>query len=222
MMVLGLDPSLRNFGWAIYDTEAAGLNHCVGRGRFETSSKDLFVGRYIALRNKLIGLIQSKPIDRVGIEYPIFNDFYSEGMYALFMFCCEALLEVRKDVVFLANTQTKARALRVLRRPKGIKATKKIMMAAAKRDTGLSGWSGDTADAYWASYVAARWWLFHDGLVTELELDDLERHQFTRTHTFKRGKRAGETIKKGIIYRQDERFFLWSEMKGIPDAKEKS
>ena len=221
MRVLGLDPSMRNFGWAIYDTEAEGLNHCVGRGRFGTGSRDLFVGRYIALREKLVQLIQENPCDRVGIEYPIFSDFYSEGMYALFMFCCEALLEVRKDVVFLANTQTKARVRKYLRRPKGLKIGKNDMRMAAKKHTGLTRWSGDTADAYWAAYVAARYWQFHDGMIFQSDLDEVELHQFTRTHTFKKGKKAGETEKKGIIYRQGERFFLWSEMQGIKDAEEK-
>ena len=82
MYILGLDPSLTNFGWAIYDGTTL-----VDSGRFQTSSKMQFVDRYIFMRESLRECIQNHKIDYVGIEYPVFNNLWSEGMYGLFLYC---------------------------------------------------------------------------------------------------------------------------------------
>lgn len=159
--------------------------------------------------------MEERTWDKIGIEYPIFSDFYSEGMYALFMFCCEALYEAQADVVFLANTQTKSRVREYLSRPKKMKIGKRDMIEAARKDAGGGRWNGDMADAYWVAKVASRFWQLHEGEITQEDLTDVEKHQFLKTHTYTRGKKAGKTVRKGIMYREDDRFFLWSEMRDI-------
>jgi hypothetical protein len=41
-------------------------------------------------------------------------------------------------------------------------------------------------------------------------LTDVEKKYFTDVHKYIRGKNAGKEVKRGVIYREDERFFLWS------------
>jgi len=164
------------------------------------------------MRFRVIALVQRLGVVRVGVEYPVFNDLWSEGMYGLFLYTCEALHEVGADVVFFSPGQIKAHAHRFLERPKGWKMNKPDMVEAAKTETGGSGrWNHNEADAYWVAWSAARFWLFLDGVIEEGDLTPLERKQFTEIHTFTRGKKVGKTVKRGILYREDERFFRWSQ-----------
>jgi hypothetical protein len=50
-----------------------------------------------------------------------------------------------------------------------------------------------------------------DGHLTEADLTPVEKDQFTKIHTFKRGKRAGVTEERGLIFKETDRYFLWSE-----------
>lgn len=216
MKVLGLDPSLTNFGYALHDTEGVAGDRCLLRGRFQTEAKMAYVDRYISQRESLRELIQRTQPDAVGIEYPVFNDLYSEGMYGLFLYSSEALRIEQKDVVFFSPGQVKAHARLRIDRPPKWKMDKPDMVEAAKVDTGGTGrWNHNEADAYWVASVAGRFWKFHRGLIVEADLTPLEQQQFLKEHTFTRGKQAGRTVRSGISYREDERFFLWSE---IPNA----
>lgn len=219
MLVLGLDPSLTGFGWAVHDTEAEGQARCPLRGRWTTKAKDLFVERNTVMREHVRKLVLDTGIVRLGVEFPIFGELYSEGMYGLFLFVCEALWTEKRDAVFFSPMQTKAHARLHLGRPKTWKMLKPDMIEAAKADTGGKGrWSNDEADAYWAARTGARFWMLYDGLITIADLTPVEQQQFTKIHTFQRGIKAGRTVRPGILFREDERFFRWSE---VDDADEK-
>lgn len=218
MIVLGLDPSLTNFGWVVHDTEAVGKARVLGRGRWQTPAKMEFVARYMQMREWLREKIREYNPDRIGIEFPVFNDLWSEGMYGLFLFSCEAIKAEKKDVVFFSPGQIKAHAREFLvarrDRPKGppqFKMYKPDMVEAARKDTGGKGkWNHNEADAYWAAYTAGRFWNLFEGNLEEDALTKPERQQFLKIHTFKRGKRAGKTVKSGIMHRESDRFFRWS------------
>jgi len=209
MRVLGLDPSLTNFGWAVHDTI---LDTCVGRGRFQTPASMIFIDRYVFLRESLRELILTEKPDRVGLESPIFNDLWSEGMYGLFLFCCEALRSECQDVVLFTPPQIKAHARLFINRPKGWQMKKPDMVEAAKKRVAeKKKWNHNEADAYWAAVVASRFWLLYEGMIQEDDLTEIERKQFLLVKTYQRGKKAGTTEKRGIMHREDDRFFLWSE-----------
>ncbi len=215
MLVLGLDPSLTNFGWAVHDTDAQGVDRCPERGRFQTSAKMLFVDRYIEMRESVFALVHRLGVKRVGCEYPIFNELWSEGMYGLFLYTCEALRLAEVDLVFFSPPQIKAHARDFLDRPRvggNLWVMRKPdMVEAAREETGGSGrWNHNEADAYWAAHTAARFWLHLDGVVGVDDLTVNETNQFRKIHTYKRGKRAGQTVKRGILYRENERFFQWA------------
>lgn len=218
MIVLGFDPSLTNFGWCLHDTDApiGDPGRCIARGRFQTSAKTLFIDRYIDMREHVRSLLDQLGaqygVTRIGVEYPVFHELFSEGLYGLFLYNCEALKSAKMDVVFFSPGQIKSHAHAYLQRPKGWKMMKPDMVEAAKTDCGFKGnLNHNEADAYWASRIAGRFWLFHDGLLKPEDLTPTETQQFTTIHTFKKGTRAGDTVKKGIIYREDERFFRWSQ-----------
>ena len=211
MLILGFDPSLTNFGWALHDTGGVRPTRCLERGRFQTSAKTLFVDRYIDLRSRVGELVKRVGVTRVGIEYPVFKDLYSEGMYGLFLYTCEALRKAKVDVVFFSPGQIKSHAHLFLQRPKGWKMCKPDMVEAAKLEAGDGRWNHNEADAYWVARTAGRFWLLLDKVLKETDLTAPERKQFMDIHTFIRGKHAGETVERGILYREDERFFRWTE-----------
>lgn len=207
MKVLGLDPSLTNFGWCIIEEGQPPLH-----GRFQTSSKTLYVARYMELRSKLIALIEEHNPSRVSCEYPVFNDIYSEGMYGLFLFTSEALFQTKRDVVFFSPGQLKAHARHHLERPKGWKMLKGDMVEAVQVHAQVKGrWNHNEADAYWAAAAGRRFWQLYDNVISDNDLNPVEKTQFSRIHTYSRGKNAGRTVKSGILYREDERFHVWSK-----------
>lgn len=217
MRVLGCDPSLTNFGWAIHDNSfpVGDSRRCEARGRFQTKAKMEFVTRYAFMRDSLRALIQEHNPDRVGVEYPIMNAMYSEGMWGLFLYSCEAFRAECMDVVFWSPLQVKAHARDTLARPKGWMMDKVDMCEAAKKDVGGGrAWNHNEADAYLVGVLAARFWDFYEGNLKEGGLTPTERRYFTKVHTFVRGAKAGKTIKKGVIYRESDRFFRWSLLRG--------
>jgi hypothetical protein len=167
------------------------------------------------MRESVKALVKDTGARVLGVESPVYGELYSEGMYGLFLYVSEALWQEGCDVAFFTPGQTKAHARRFLKRP--MKPTKwkmgkPDMIEAAKTDAGGKGrWSHDEADAYWAARTGARFWQFYEGLLAVEDLSEEERHQFTKIHTFKKGRRAGKTIKPGLLYREDDRFFRWSE-----------
>jgi len=216
MIILGLDPSLSAFGWAVHDTDGVGEGRCPGRGRFATAAKMTFVDRYVFMRESLRELLKNVRPDKVGIESPIFHNMFSEGMYGLFLYSNEALRIEQKDVVYFAPEQGKAHARESLRRPKGWKMLKGDMVAAAKADTTIGRWNHNEADAYLIGRLAARFWDFFEGRILEADLTPVEKHQFLLIHTYQKGKKAGQVVKKGLMYREEDRFFLWSKVSNAP------
>ena len=212
MRVLGLDPSLTNFGWAVHDTDAADSLRCVRRGRFRTSGKTLYVTRYQDLRERLRLLIREEAPDRMGIEFPVFGSDYSEGLYGLFLYCSEAIHDEKMDVVFWSPLQIKAHARESLGRPKGWSMEKPDMVEAARADTGGKGtWKHNEADAYLCARLSARFWLLQTGSLSTTDLTPVEAKYFLEVKRYARGKKAGKTEQKGVLFREDERFFQWSE-----------
>ena len=212
MLVLGLDPSLTNYGWAVHDTLAVGLDRCPSRGRFQTPAKMLFIDRYVYMREHLRAKVREVKPDKIGIEFPIFNDMWSEGMYGLFLYSCEALHIEKQDVVFWSPMQAKAHARESLDRPPKWKMGKMDMVDAAKADAGGKGrWNHNEADAYLVGRLGARFWSLQTGEITEEDLSKVEQKYFLEVKTWIRGKKAGKTQHRGVMYREDERFFLWSQ-----------
>jgi len=212
MRVLGLDPSLRNYGWALHDTEAEGSGRCIERGRFQTEKKQFpdEIARYMHLRERLREKIAELDPDVMGMEHPVMNEDYSEGMYGLFLFSLEAIKSQAKDLVLIGPPQVKKFAKDLLERPKGWSMGKMDMCMAAAHDAGGGSWDHNEADAYLIAAFAGRFWNFYVGDLCEDDLTKYEKTTFTHIRTITKGKRAGRVEMKGFLHREGDRFFLWS------------
>jgi hypothetical protein len=218
MLCLGMDPSLTNFGWCLHDTDVAvgAPGRMVESGLFKTSAKTLFIDRYIEQRESVRSLLDrlgaTYGVNRIGCESPVFHELYSEGLYGLYLYNCEAMRAAKMDVVFFAPGQLKALARHALGRPDGWKMMKPDMVEAAKANTGVRGnLNHNCADAYWAAFAGGRFWAFVDGVLKKEDLTPIESRQFTEIHTYKHGAKAGTSVNKGILYKEDYRFFRWNQ-----------
>ena len=194
--------------------------HFLDKGMMSTKADMMFVNRYIFLREGLREIVQTIRSNypdktlRVGIESPIFNDLYSEGMYGLFLYSNEALMLEKCDTVYLSPNQVKAHAALFLNRPKGWKMQKGDMVDAVKQATegqGAKRWNHHQADAYWVGRTAGRFWQLVGGEIEIGDLSELEKKHFTDYEKYVRGKKAGKVKRKGITHKENDRYFKWSE-----------
>jgi hypothetical protein len=210
LFTLGLDPSLTGFGWCIHNSSMTGKSRVVACGRWTTSPKTIWVERYVTLRKNLQDLLLKYLfIEAVGVESPPFGELWSEGLYALFLVVNEAIWSCRKDVVYFDPLTVKMLVKEDPKLRKG-KMFKSDMINAARAETGVSKWNADTADAYHISKFTARFWMLFRGEITEKDLTPSELRAFLRIHTFIRGKKEGQTIKSGTLFKENQRFFRFS------------
>lgn len=182
----------------------------MAKGTFSTPAKRVFVWRYMFMRSAVSQLLEHFPqVEAVGVESPPFGELWSEGLYGLFLFVNEALFSHRVDVVYFDPGRVKLLAKMDPTVRKG-KMDKGDMVVAAKAETGIKRWNHNEADAYIIARSAARFWDFVDGRLREDELTPSELRVFTKTHTITRGARAGRTIKSGLVFKEDDRFFRFS------------
>jgi hypothetical protein len=203
---------MSNMGWCVHDPWAEGKGRVIAKGRFSTTAKEVFIARYLWLRDCITGLLLKYPEVRiVGVESPPFGELWSEGLFGLFLYVNEAIYLQRRDVVYFDPLTVKALAKEdpSVRRGTMFKAD---MVSMAQADTGISRWNNDEADAYHVARFAARFWLLLEGEIEEDVLLPSERHTFMRTHTFVKGKHAGETTRDGILFREKDRFFRFSQV----------
>lgn len=219
MHTLGLDPSLRGFGWCVHDSCGVGETRVIARGVWSTSSKSIWVERYVALRREVGSLLETYgQIEAVGVESPPYGEQYSEGLYALFLMVNEAIWERRRDVVYFDPGTAKMLVKEDPRARPG-KMFKSDMIEAARVDTQIRRWNHNEADAYHIARFAARFWQLVRGDITEVDLTPAEQRAFSGVHTFTRGKRAGQTVRSGALFKEGKRFFRFSALPvGTPKA----
>lgn len=209
MIVLGLDPSLTGFGWCVHRSDIAGPGRVIAKGVWSTPASQVFVQRYQVMRESVGLLIEDHPeVEALGVESPPFGELWSEGLYGLYLYVTEAIFTHRKDVVFFDPSSVKMLAKMD---PKVRRGTmdKRDMIEAARVDTTIKRWNHNEADAFIVARSAARFWEFQRGELTEEDLTPSEKHSFARTRT----TRSGQTVKDGLVYREDDRFHRFSLLK---------
>jgi len=209
MITLGIDPSLTGFGWCVHDSAALGVKRILASGVISTRSSEVYVTRYIALRSTLAALLDHYPVEAVGVESPPYGELFSEGLYALFVYVNEAIYVSRKNVVYFDPSTLKMLAKMDPKIRRGA-MDKPDMVAAAKAEVGVK-LNHNIADAYIIGRSAARFWELDSGVLTQDELTPAELRSFSRTHTFSKGHRAGQTVRDGLIFRENDRFFKFSQ-----------
>lgn len=211
MITLGVDPSLNGFGWCVHDSRVVGPGRVLGKGVFSTKG-GLFVARYIELRSRLLGVIEAFPqIQAVGVESPVYGEQWSSGAYALFIYVNEALYLARKNVVYFDPITLKMLAKMDPEVRRGT-MDKTDMIEAARSDTSIRVWDHNEADGYIIARSAASFWEFEAGILKHEDLVPAEQQAFHRVKEYKRGAKAGKVVKDGLIFRENDRFFKFSDV----------
>ena len=205
MRVLGLDPSLTDFGWALVDLEASGKDFLVDKGRIKTKSKDFYVTRYVKHREGVEQILDKYDPGYVGIEKPPHNASWSAGLYPIFISTSEVCWRNRMPFATFLPTQVKAFARDILDE-KG-RMTKHHMVDAAIKlmDNKWRDYLNDNiADAMIIAFGAGRLKLLIDGTIEEEDLTDKEKDRFTKT--IKRRK-TGNIDKVGMFYKEGDAYY---------------
>lgn len=216
MLALGLDPSIASFGYSIVDTEAQSRARILARRTIRTSPQDFFLNRYLHHERWLSALLDQYPaVTAVGLEAPIFGEEYSEGAYALHISVMRVLRAAGRDVVLILPPQLKALARGHMG---GIEMGKADMVSAVKRLVARPNEihvklriDEHQADATLAGWFGARFFELLAGDLDDEELSDAERHVFLREHRISKGVRKGQVERKGLVFRDGDRFFLFSQ-----------
>lgn len=214
MLSLGLDPSLRAYGWSLHDGSASGLARRPESGHDGTLSDLVPVARFMHFRATVAGLLDMFPNVRVvGIESPAYEAGPFQSIhFGLMMYALEAVFERRKDVVLFDPSTLKYLAKGDPEARRGPMA-KSDMQRAVQLDTmDTRVIDNNEADAYLVAKFAARFMSVHLGLEDPSGLTPSEHAVFVgRTRTVKRG---GLRVKKRVAhaFRPNSRFFEFSKV----------
>lgn len=212
MITLGIDPSLTGFGWCVHNASVSGKGRVLAKGTLKTPASRIFYWRYMYLREAVAKLLDRyAEVEAVGVESPPFGEGYSEGLFGLFLYVNEAILCHRKNVVYFDPLRLKLLAKMDPAVRQGT-MDKGDMVDAARQDTGIPKWNHNEADAYIIARSAARFWELHAGVIAPDELTPAEEQVFRSVHVFSRGPKAGITDKRGILFKEGDRFYQFSAL----------
>lgn len=214
MLSLGLDPSLRAYGWAVHDSSASGLPRRVASGHEGTLSSSVPVARFMHFRAMVADLLDRHPgVSVVGIESPAYEAGPFQSIhFGLMMYSLEAVFERRKDVVLYDPTTLKYMAKGDPSQRKG-PMHKMDMQRVVQLDTmDTRVIDNNEADAYLVALFAARFAAVNAGSVDPSALTPAEHAVFVgRKRTVKRGK-ARAVKRVAHAFRPNSRFFEFSKV----------
>lgn len=218
MLVLGLDPSLRAFGWCIYNSEASPKRRIVESGHEGTIVSTVQVARFMHFRAMVENLLFSHKIEAVGIESPAYGGGpFSEIHFGLMLFCLEVVFKKRIDCVLFDPTTLKYLAKEDPKLRKG-KFNKIDMQKYVAIDTDTPKLiDNNEADAYCIAKFCSRMIGFSAGKISPEELTPSELSVFLgRSKTRKILGGAKITKRTAHVFRENNRFFRFSK---IPEGR---
>lgn len=211
--ILGLDPSLRKAGYVVFDIDKPD-NVVEEKGLLKTSVTDgILVQRLIKQVSQIEGVLKKYDISFIGMEAPYFEGGSSEVLYALNQFIHRMYLERGVYVVYFPPQMLKKL---VFPDTSVSEIGKPHMIDRAKTALGLHGkvLAEDVADAYWAGIFGKKYYKWHiQKVLKDEDLGDYEAKCFKGSHVFSRGDRKGDTEYSGIVYRENELFYDFKEIK---------
>jgi Holliday junction resolvasome RuvABC endonuclease subunit len=210
MLTLGLDPSLRAYGWAVYDSNAANSkNRRVASGHEGTLSLTVPVARFMHFRALVKDLLNRYSIQAVGIESPAYGGgHFSEQHFGLMMFSLEAVFEKRIDCVLFDPTTLKF--MTTGKANAGKLDMQRFVQLNIMSTTILQN---DEADAFCVARATARFMEIQNGTMPVGELSDHEKKVFL-TRTRKKKTATGTKIVKRTahVFRENSRYFSFSKV----------
>lgn len=216
MIVLGCDPSLTGFGWAVRDTSRSGPEQVIGSGRIRTSSSEMDIDRFRRHHRELGRVIDVFDPDYAGVEKALVGGI-SPGqgsqvanMYALFIQVWRQLRTNRVPFCNIVPPHLEYLAGGLLGYK--IKGDKDAKVEAAKIAMG-GGYPGDgdphhdVADAYLEAYFASRFKMCLEGDLPETELIEEEQEKFFGSSA----KRSGKVTRDGFAFKEGEKHFAFQD-----------
>lgn len=209
MLTLGLDPSLRAYGWCIYDSNAPPRLRRVASGHEGTVPLTVPVTRFIHFRSLVSDLLRRYEVEAVGIESPAYSGGpFSENHFGLMMFSLEAIFQRRKDCVLFDPTTVKYLI------GKSTLGKSDIQRYVQLDTLSTSAIDNNEADAYCIAKFCARFMEIKTGKLDPENLTKNEKSVFL-TRTRKRKKRMDGSLsiqKTAHIFRENSRFFQFSRV----------
>ena len=210
MRALGLDPSLRAYGWCVYDSDAEEpRGRRVMSGHEATLSSTVPSARFMHVRALVKDLLRRFRVDVVGIESPAYGGgAFSENHFGLMMYSREAVFESRTDLVLYDPTTVKYLT------GCGSSASKQDMQRHVQLDTmDPAPIQNDEADAYIVGRFAVRFMQVRSGALKPGDLTAQEKRVFLQ-RTRKRKLALGGTVTKKTaqVFRENSRFYEFSRV----------
>jgi Holliday junction resolvasome RuvABC endonuclease subunit len=224
MRTLGLDPSLRSYGWAIHDSLATGPFRRVSSGHEGTLPSTVPVARFLHFQSLVDNLINKYHPDAIGIESPAYSAGpFQTVHFGLMMFSLVPIFEARLNCVLFDPATLKSLAKEDPTKKKG-DMSKLDMQRRVQIDTmDPHVIDNNEADAYLVGLYTARLIELIKGSIPIECLTPAERRIFVlRTKKIKtlKGKKI---CRIGHIFRENNRYFNFSNIPlGIVTLPEKS
>jgi len=209
MISIGLDPSLRNFGWSVVDTLKSGKSRRIDSGHESTTVSECQPARYLHLQYLVRDVIKRYPsAEVIGIESPAFTGGpFAMIHHTLMMFSLVEIFLARKDCV-LFDPATREYLVRNGKKGKMGKSDIQRFVQLDTMDTSVL--QNDEADAYVIGLFAARFMEFKNDILKVANLSIAEQRVFVgRT---KKVKTLSGVIEKRTAhaFRENSRFFRFS------------
>ncbi len=212
MISIGIDPSLRGFGWAIHDSEKEGRSRLVKSGHEYIDSKIVPVVRYMLAQNIVRRLVERYRPECAGIESPAYNAGPFQTIHhTLMMFCLVPIFENRIDCALFDPETLK----NIVKGKENIKIVmdKTEMQRMVKIDTKSSIPINDNeADAYLLAKHSCRLFKVMDGNIEISELSETELKYFITKSKKVKTKKGTKVKKTGHVFKENLRFFKFSKV----------
>jgi Holliday junction resolvasome RuvABC endonuclease subunit len=209
MLTLGLDPSLKAYGWCVYDSCAKiPRRRLVASGHEGTLSLTVPVARFMHFRSLVSDLLRRFEVEVIGIESPAYESVNATAHFALMMFSLEPIFARRKDCVLFDPS-----TLKLVIAGKG-NADKSDMQRFVRIQTKTARTiDNNEADAYCIAHAASR---FIQCMRRELKPEQLtpEEARVFLTRQRKHKKNDGSLSVKNVAhaFRENSRWFQFSKV----------
>lgn len=214
MITLGLDPSLRAYGWAVHDSSAKGRARRVASGHEGTLPSVVPVARFLHFQALVQDLLRRHPqVEAVGMESPAYEAGPFQSIhFGLMMFSQVPVFELRKELVLFDPTTLKYLAKEDPAKRKGTMG-KADMQRQVQLDTmDVRVIDNNEADAYLVALYAARFMDMMAGRVDPSALTPSERAVFLGRKRRVKTRAGVRTKSMAHAFRENSRFFQFSQV----------
>ncbi len=214
MIALGLDPSLRSYGWAVFNSSAKGRARRIASGHEGTLPSVVPPARFLHFQAMVSDILKRFPdIEVVGIESPAYNAGPFQSIhFGLLQFSMAEVFNARKDCV-LFDPATREYLVREDPQLKKGRIHKIDVQNYVKLDTlDANTIDNNEADAYVIGKFACRLTELRKGLINPSDLTPCELQKFVAMKRKKKTLGGTKIVNIAHAFRENNRFFEFSRI----------